>query len=72
MYSSRPSSSSPALKTSSLGIGMPTTRWMSGPVSLVILPADRRDLLHPPLAASGSERRRSVSPVGAASTTITS
>ena len=37
MYSRRLNSSSPALKTSSLGIGMPTTRWMIGPVSLVIL-----------------------------------
>ena len=72
MCSSRRKSSSPASKTSSPGIGMPTTRWMSGPVSLVMRrPIGSIFSIHH-LPASGSERSRSVSPVGAASTTITS
>ena len=51
---------------------MPTTRWMMGPVSLVIRrPMGSIFSIHQ-RPASGMERRRSVSPVGAASTTTTS
>ena len=72
MWSRRWKSSSPAANTASFGTGMPITRRSTGPAICIARRWMGKMRSSHQRPASGSESRRTVSPVGAASTTMTS